>query len=145
MFKFSNTSILKYKNVRPHFEISRPGASYIRCFNWNTAIIVVMKKYCMDRRQYKSRHLIPMFIGTPCIIKQNHLFRFVWFWAVGWNPAVVHLPLFMFLLSSRFKYPAVVHLPLFIFLPSSRFKYTAVVHLPLFIFLLSRRFKYPAV
>ena len=25
-----------------------------------------MKKYRMDQRRYKSRHLIPMFIETPC-------------------------------------------------------------------------------
>ena len=28
----------------------------------------VHKKYHMDRRQYKSRHLIPMFIETPCML-----------------------------------------------------------------------------
>ena len=35
-------------------------------FRWNTAIILFMKKCHMDRRRYKSRHLIPMFIKTPC-------------------------------------------------------------------------------
>ena len=29
----------------------------------------VHKKCRMDRRLYESRHLIPMFIGTPCTLK----------------------------------------------------------------------------
>ena len=47
-------------------KISRPGVFYIRCLSWNSAIIVFKQK--MERRQYKSRHLIPMFLGTTCII-----------------------------------------------------------------------------
>ena len=52
-------------------KISRPGVSDIRCLNWKNAIIVFMKKCRMDRRRYnnKSRHLIPTFIGTPCLIR----------------------------------------------------------------------------
>ena len=58
LYKFSNISVnFVIQNVRPHFENLK--TSDIRCLNWNTAIMVVMKN-C------KSRPLIPMFIGTPC-------------------------------------------------------------------------------
>ena len=46
-------------------KISRPGVFDIRCLSWNTASIVFMKRCCMDRRRYESRHWIPMF-ETPC-------------------------------------------------------------------------------
>ena len=29
------------------------------------------EKLCIDRRRYKNRHLIPMFIGTPCAYSNN--------------------------------------------------------------------------
>ena len=51
--------ILRFKNGRTHLKI------YIRCINWNTSLIAWMKKCHMDRRQYESRHLVPMFLGHP--------------------------------------------------------------------------------
>ena len=58
----------RYKMVDRILKISRPGVFDIRCLSWNTAIIVFMKKCRMDRRRYKSRHWIPMFIGIPCFM-----------------------------------------------------------------------------
>ena len=63
-------SILKKQKIEDHIlKISRPGVFDIRCLNWNTVQIVFINKYPMDRRQYKSRHIIPMFIVKPCRIK----------------------------------------------------------------------------
>ena len=63
-------SILKKQKIEDHIlKISRPGVFDIRCLNWNTEQIVFINKYPMDRRQYKSRHIIPMFIVKPCRIK----------------------------------------------------------------------------
>ena len=47
-------------------KISRPGVFDIRCLSGNSAIFVCKQK--MERRRYKSRYLIPMFLGTTCII-----------------------------------------------------------------------------
>ena len=54
------------KNVRPHFENLKIVFD-IYSLSLNTAIIVFMKKYRMDRRLNKSRHWICMFNGTPCM------------------------------------------------------------------------------
>ena len=54
------------KMVDHILKISRPDVLDVVCLSWNTAIIVCMRKCRMDRRRYKSRHWIPMFIGTPC-------------------------------------------------------------------------------
>ena len=49
-------------------KISGPGVSDIRCVNCRKLQLLCSSKKChMDRRRYKRRHLIPMFIGTPCI------------------------------------------------------------------------------
>ena len=47
-------------------KIKRPGVFDIRFVSvtWNTAIIV-LKKCHMDRRRYKSRHLISCLLGHP--------------------------------------------------------------------------------
>ena len=72
-YKFCNISVNfeDTKMVDHILKISRPGVFKSRCLSWNTAIIVFMKKCRMDQRRYKSRHWIPMFIGTPCIILVN--------------------------------------------------------------------------
>ena len=67
MYKFCNISV-NFKDTKILdliLKISRPGVFNIRFVNCNTAIIVFMKKCHMDRRRYKSCHLIPMFIETP--------------------------------------------------------------------------------
>jgi len=60
-FNFEDT-----KMVDHILEISRPGVYDIVCLNWNTAIIVFLTKFRMDRRRYKSLHFIN--IGTPSTI-----------------------------------------------------------------------------
>ena len=56
LYKFSNISVNfeDTKMVDHILEISRPVVFDIRCLNWNTTIIVFMKKGHMDGRQYKS-------------------------------------------------------------------------------------------
>ena len=54
------------KMVDHILKISRPVFD-IYSLSWNTTTIVFIKKYRMDRRRYKSRHWILMFIGTPCM------------------------------------------------------------------------------
>ena len=68
MYTFGNIFINfeDTKMVDHILKISIPGVYDIRCLDWNTEIIVFMKKFRMDRRRYKSCHWIPMFIGTPC-------------------------------------------------------------------------------
>ena len=48
------------KLVNHNLKILIQGVFVIRYFNWNTAIIVFMKKCSIDQRRYKSRHLIPI-------------------------------------------------------------------------------------
>ena len=48
-------------------KISRAGVSD-SCVNWNYC---VQEKCPIERRRYKSRHLIPLFIGTPFIYLQH--------------------------------------------------------------------------
>ena len=64
----------------------------IRCLSWNTEIIVLMKKCRMFRRWYKSRHWIPMFIGTPCtkrsremLILYKKISIYTTSWPHAWN------------------------------------------------------------
>ena len=46
-------------------EIHKLGDLCFKCFIWGSTQIV-FTKYCrMEQRRYRSRHLIPMFIGTP--------------------------------------------------------------------------------
>ena len=61
----------RYKMVDHILKISRLGVFYIGCLCWSTVINVFMKKCCMNRRLYKSRHWIPMFIGTPCSCQER--------------------------------------------------------------------------
>ena len=48
------------KLVNHNLKILIQGVFVIRYFNWNTAIIVFMKKCSIDQRRYKSCHLIPI-------------------------------------------------------------------------------------
>ena len=58
----------RYKMVDLILKISGPGVSDIRCVNCRKLKLLCSSKKChMDRRRYKRRHLIPMFIGTPYI------------------------------------------------------------------------------
>ena len=58
----------RYKQKgRPHFEISRPGVFEIICVNRITAIVHEKMPNGLKAR-FKSRLLIPMFIGTPCTL-----------------------------------------------------------------------------
>ena len=54
----------RYKNDRPENLKTRR----FRCLSWNIAIMVFIKKCHMDRRRYKSRHLIAILIGTHCLM-----------------------------------------------------------------------------
>ena len=64
-------SILEYWTVAYILKISRPGV-----WNWNAAINMLMKKCRMVRWKYKSRHLIPMFLGHPVYtVIRLHLWR----------------------------------------------------------------------
>ena len=57
--------ILDTKMVDHILKISRPGVFYIRCLNWNTAIIVFMKNSAWIEDDKKVVTELPCLLGHP--------------------------------------------------------------------------------
>ena len=91
-----------YKMVDHISKISKPDIFDIRCLNWNSAIIVFIEKWSMDRRQYNSYvyqsinanwilDIFPLYIFQSTIISKNFRWNFIeWFKEIGYFIQISH-------------------------------------------------------